>query len=354
MVTADVMARALAPRESPFESRHLRLSETGQCQRKRVYRALGYEPRESPELQGLFASGHVWEQWACRLLGALFPDALYEDPAAGKTQLCIEVPEYGAQGHCDFWSPSTGFLAECKNVRIGALHMGLPKDDHVSQTQAYLHFLTKAVNAEPIAQRTFPDFMPHAEILYIPREDPAQYRAYPVEYRPERGQEIEEELFFLRNCIDYETIPDRPAKADPRTFPCFYSTSDYDVHCPFHEYCWSFSIEKTLPQTPTANVTCESLVFDYQLLRNERSEMAARDKELKEAQARLEAAMSRYFPEGSKSAISVAGLQVSRTLVERTSYAVEKAISAGAVSREALEPFASVSSSWRHYVKGVK
>jgi len=130
MIAADVLKQHFDASMAPkFDTKNLRLSETGQCQRRRVYRALGYEPRETPELQGIFQSGHVWEQWAASLLAVRFPDALYEDPAAGKEQICLEVPEFGAQGHCDFLSPSEGLLVECKNIRIGALHFGLPKED---------------------------------------------------------------------------------------------------------------------------------------------------------------------------------------------------------------------------------
>ncbi len=329
MITEILEKRFAEVLQPKFDPKELRLSEVGACPRMQVLRALGYTGHQNKEVAGLFESGHVWEEWAVNLLRRRFADGMPGRP--GDPQQVVIAP-YGAVGHIDFWSPSEKLIVECKCVRIGAKSMGLPKKENIKQVQAYLHYF------RPDAR---------AEILYVFREDPRQSVAYPVRYNPGIGREIEAHLKRLRESIDAGEIPERPY-GSPMTFPCFYSTKDYDVYCPFHVKCWEDfqgpEVGTLDPEDPEAGRKVE----EYLAVLAQRKDLQEMMNALDDNKKGMERAIGHYMPAGEEKArLAYGGTILTRTMVNTTTYDVKKAIQAGAISAEAVEPFKKPSSYYR-------
>lgn len=225
IATEAVQAYYEKARRPKFNPAEFRLSESGDCRRKRVLKAMGVDPTHTApeETFRTMETGHLWENWLV--------ERIRERGLPVATQVVVETP-YGASGHIDavVVTDAGKLIVECKAVSQWA--KDLPDARHVQQVQAYLHFYGR--------QRG----ITQAEIVYIHRENGAGPFPYPVEYDPEAGAAIEAELRELRAHVERKDPPQIPDGMAADKFPCYYKTRQYEVHCPFWGHCWAPPVEK--------------------------------------------------------------------------------------------------------------
>jgi hypothetical protein len=97
----------------------------------------------------------------------------------------------------------------------------------VQHAQALLHFAGRQQGVE------------RAQLLYMHRETGAGPFVYHIEYDPVQGRLIEMDLESLRMLVDQERAPEVPAGQTSFSYPCWYKTKAYEVHCPYWGHCWS-------------------------------------------------------------------------------------------------------------------
>lgn len=208
-------------REPRYDHRELRLSETGDCARKRVLKAMGVpQTHQIPEAAlRVMETGNLWEQWLIK--------RIEETAIAFSAQVEVRTM-YGASGHIDLMvlGGDGPEINEVKAVSMWAKAMPDPK--HVDQVQAYLHFHGRH---HRIAR---------ARILYIHRDNGQGPFEYVIDYDPARGAAIEADLAILRGMVDAGDVPPIPEGHTPTSFPCWYESKQqkYQVHCQWFGHCW--------------------------------------------------------------------------------------------------------------------
>jgi CRISPR/Cas system-associated exonuclease Cas4 (RecB family) len=219
IVVQAVKAYYERARQPRFPSSELRLSETGDCPRKRVLLAIGAQPTHHLPEESLrtMETGRLWEEW---LVARIRETVKFID-----TQVVVETP-YGATGHIDIVvaAPDGWVIVEVKAVSQWAKE--LPDPRHVAQVQAYLHFWGRHHGVT------------RAQIVYIHRETGGGPFPYDIEYSPAMGQAIEEALAELRAMVEAQRVPDIPAEMERDKFPCYFRTKTHEVHCQFYGHCW--------------------------------------------------------------------------------------------------------------------
>ncbi len=236
--------------EPSFHPGELRLSEVGRCKRAQVLRVLGYEAKEFNETTaGYFEGGNIHEDYVVNL----YRKAEIEI----EQQITVPTP-YGATGHADIDLPD-GTIVEVKYVGKSSFENGIPKDEHIWQVMAYLHFLGRK----------------QGELVYV-TSHPLRCRAIPVYYTEEAGQQIEATLSELRECIDTETLP--PIEFEPDAYPCSWFDQNERQTCPYFEHCHANTYDLLFPVT--AEDAMLDLIQDYVEVKAKIAECEASVKEL--------------------------------------------------------------------------
>ena len=324
MTTEALYRELLAERaaRTKFDPAEIRLSEVGGCGRRQTLRALGYTADAPTEVQqSIFFSGEEHEDTIYALWAARFPRRV-------RRQVPVKTP-YGT-GHIDIWVAPLRLIVESKSVQAKARSF-LPMEHHLWQVRAYMHFWGHARGAS-------------AEIAYRLKET-GEILTFPVDYRPEHGAEIERRLLAIKAAITTGTPLAVPEGYRPTEFPCAW----YDrlhgemVHCPFWSHCWEHQMTKKDGKEPALTLEGElgKVVIEYaQLdarLRSLRDQVKAVEKDMEP----LEAALKGLMDGAGVNRVEGGGWEVRRSQVApSTYYDVKAALEAGAVSEEALAPFA--------------
>jgi hypothetical protein len=306
-----------------FNSHEFRLSESKACPRMRVLRVLGYIPADHDLITaGYFERGRIMEEWVARLYTEAYPHRT-------RRQVEVKTP-FGDTGHIDIF-----FLAERRIVEVKSVgpSVDIPKEEHIWQVQAYLHFF-KDASGERKADT--------AEIVYV-REGSLKTNVYPVYYRADVGLRIERELEELHKMAGAQKLPAIPYEADE--FPCSFMTRDGEQKCPWFEYCHDHVLDTTIPEKADEALT--ALIDEYANICIDLKKTAGLEERKKALQAQMAALMGEgtdfTSPKGS----------VKRTYINgRTTYDMEAAIQCGVVPQEALAPFTKTGAGyWKWTVK---
>jgi len=297
MKTFEIIAKELNRRHGQFDPTEIRPSAIGHCARQEVYRVLGYEgnPDAMKALQGVAYLGHIIEENLALLYAQEFDDAV--------PQYEIETP-YGVKAHCDIWVPSLQRDIEVKSISVKAKKYGLPKDEHLKQLMLRLHLNKKYLGADPVG-----------EIVYFFREtmfDPETMApvVIPVYYDPIAGQELEDRLLWIMQCIDNHVLPEQEGRS-PDHYPCKSSTTFYDVECPYRELCWEVVEEE--PAKP-ASVGLD-LVKRYVELQDKRNKLNFEVKALTEEMQEIEERLNAIFEQEKADKLAFGQWEVKKTLV---------------------------------------
>lgn len=324
--------------ERKFSPTEIRLSESGTCLRKRALRALGFEGRPlSEEDAATFEEGNLMEDFLAKVLEERYPGRV-------ERQVPVPVKSPGlppCEGHVDFllWeernlveggldSYRLPRIVECKTVNRHSAAFGLPKEEHILQVQAYMHFgrfgpVGVACNK--------------AEIVYFLKGRRLDWRVFPVIYSPTVGLQIEDDLHTLWTYVKDGDIPSIPDGYAHDAYPCYWRTvsEGTEHYCEMYDHCWDREVETAT----TLAVQVSDLVREYADLRRRHSQLVAEAEEIKERLRPLEEKLAGALG-GQSGVLEADGVRVRGTFVRgRITYDVDAAILSGAVSEEALAPF---------------
>lgn len=119
---------------------YLHPSSAAYCLNKQIFEFLGIETQISPELEKIFAIGHMVHdkvQTAWRNAGILY-----------STEQILQLPEYYISGHADgigVWNGQK-FVLEIKSINSNGFKGNLPKREHIEQVQIYMWVLELPVS----------------------------------------------------------------------------------------------------------------------------------------------------------------------------------------------------------------
>lgn len=347
LTSAVISERLAAVLDSKFDPREWRLSESGGCQRKRVLRVLGYEADEfSEETAGYFERGNILERWLVEQ---------FERQLPGQVATQVEVIGPGCLGHMDIFMPTQPLIVEVKTANESAEQFGLPKAEHLMQVQSYLHFGRK--NGVRVPGQPEPIVLPddtRAEIVYFLLGRHLRHVAFPVEYNPAVGEEIERNLLTLQEMAGREEVPDVPAEYDAGRFPCSWRHGE--VTCPFYRHCWSEVATEPAPAVDDADAA--RLFAEYREAKARYTTANDEADTLKQQVRFLEDHLADIFAgrQVDKGALQAGGVQISRSPVAgRVTYNMEGAALAGAVDLARLEQFRQIGAGYTRWtVKATK
>lgn len=320
-----VEARLSEVLESKFDSRELRLSESGACPRRRVARALGLPfDEDTQEDAEYYERGNVNEAWVVQMFREAFPRKC-------RTQVEVHTPT-GEVGHIDLWFPEQALVVEIKSVSLGAKE--LPRPEHVYQVQAYLHFYRDSKGRRKASK---------AEIVYIKWGAGLKCEAYPVLYDPEAGAKIEAELKTLHKYIERNELPAIPEGYKPEKYPCSWRNRQGIVRCPRWSACW-----ESIEEVPALNAP--ELADDlarYYTIHNHLRELKASQKALESSLAILQQRLAAVFDAHQVSEVQAGGYSLKRThTAGRVSYDLAAAMKANVITPEQLAGFEKVSAGY--------
>ena len=338
-------------KQSDFDTTEFRLSETGQCQRKRMLKALRYKPEEVSQAEAeYFERGNTLENWLVNQIVAKYPRKT-------RKQQKVITP-WGDVGHIDIWFPNPPdkppTIIEVKSVSEKARYYNLPYDDHVSQVQAYMHFLR---NSQGVRRCN------RAEIIYIFFGRRFTYKTFVVPYDELKGKKIEKELQQLHQWKNEGYIPPIPEDKKPFEYPCFWTTSDDEEHtCPMYRYCWGPEVVETegvQKYEPVDDPAIKELFAQYKQVQSEYSRANKEVNRLKTQKKNLEAALKKAYDLRNTDSLVANNLQLKRVKISgRTYWDPEKAYKLGLINEDILNSIKSVSSQgssyYRWYMKEVK
>ncbi len=196
-----------------FDTREIRLSEVGTCERKVTARIAGVPGAEHDSgVLGTFEAGRYWERW---LLDAYRAMGYYVDSD-------IEVETQYGTGHIDakIVEPPQQKLLEVKSIK-NRMAGKLPQASHRKQLMLYLHFYGVRHGIRD------------GELAYVLKDD-FSVQSYHVPYDPEEAAELVAVLDRIKAHKDNGTIAPIPVDMQPGSFPCKWSTGQ----CPYWDNCW--------------------------------------------------------------------------------------------------------------------
>ncbi|MBE3576914.1 MAG: hypothetical protein IMX00_04415 [Limnochordales bacterium] len=344
-VTEELIQNRLrAVLQPKFDRAEFRLSEVGKCPRMRVMRVLGYEEQPPTEEDArYFERGHIAEAWVVQQYRRTYPRHT-------RAQMKVHTP-YGT-GHIDLWFPGKALIVEVKSVGRWSFDNAIPRDEHIAQVQAYLHFFR-----DHKGQRR----ADHAELVYVDM-DTLRMRVFPVQYDPTQGEAIEKELEQLTRMANLGQLP--PVTYFPDQEPCVTHTPQGVKRCPFWQHCHS----ETDPFDPLYSGKPDEealqLIAQYREVKSKLDELEKSHKQateplrakVTELQEALDAVYDRL---GVDETIAPDGTTVKRTKVPgRLTWDLDSAEKAGVFTSEmkqALLPFAKQTGGYTRWtLKGGK
>lgn len=312
---------------SKFDSRELRLSESGGCPRLRAAKLSGAVDDERDTWDArYFLAGRLIEREVRSWFSQEFPRRCRQE---------VEVTHPLGKGHIDLWFPAMRWIVEIK-ATLAPDAAGLPRQTHVKQATSYLHFFRDADG------RRRADY---ATIAYLILGRPIQLRPFPVVYRPELGEAIEREMAEIARYAADGTLPEAPEEYSPFAPPCRWKMAGKSRLCPLWDQCWREEV--TGGQADKDTVLLEgdlaALATEYVANWHEKHEA--------ERQAEEIAATLNEHKEAITSALLALGAKkgkvgdVTLTRIEqkgRTTYHVPDAILCGAIEETTMAPFTNI------------
>ena len=304
--------------DTPLNPYELRLSEAGACQRMRVLRLMG-EPETSKFPAHLRLQGQIVEDWVSRMLG-------------GTAVRQFEITHQRGTGHADFLTPS-GELWEAKKVSIGAMKR-VPLESHLKQVQAMLHFWFGVQGEKP-----------PAKLIYVPWENFFEYRIFPVEYSPELGKAIEQEMKELWTMFEQRDPPGVPEGFKDDDYPCYYESWSHEIKCQFWGSCWTERREKEIIQDSLIAAKLEEWSKKKEVKKSMAGDIEMVDDSIKEIQKMLDPHFDRW---GGK--LSTGIYEAKRVAMSRESFDLKTAELAG-FNREQWKEYIKKSEFNQYYLK---
>lgn len=328
------------------------------CHREISFRLNGEkgDPRAVQQL-ALMESGKIFEDWISGIVRGWYGKGQCERNK--KVNYCsrCDRAELGALwkrckicggpfdlvGHMDMWVPTARVVYEFKEVKEGG-EKYLPKADHLSQLQVYL----KALFLNGV-----PD--PEGRLVYGIRGQVNTVKSFTVKPSDEQWERAQGNLRRLLGFRDGKTVASVAEGMAPDTFPCFWETRGkgaYQVKCRFWDRCWAGA---GLPGEIQYPPLAEAEAVAGRLMGYE-ERVKALKKEVEEAEEKRDVertSIGLLMDRLGVDAAVAGGVSVKRVFMGgKVTYAVEEAIGAGAVDREAIEPFKRVGGDYlRWYVK---
>ena len=336
-------------KRSDFDPSNFRLSNTGKCERMRMLKVLGYSSDDIDQSTAeTFERGNLLEDWIVEQFIKRFPR---------KTRKQIEVPTpYGDVGHMDIWFPNPEdkepTIIEVKSVHEKARYY-LPKEDHINQVQAYMHFFTDS-RGQRKAER--------AELTYIFFGRKLETITYEIKYNELTGRKIEKELKKLHKWRDEGYIPGIPEDKSPDLFPCFWLTSDGNSgNCPFYEHCWSGEMTGEYEDIPVFDndPVLRDLLDKYKTIKDDYSAYNKEVNNLKKIKSELEKVIDKNLKLRKTDKALVGNLSIKKTEVPgRIYWKPERALQQGLIDDDTLEKIkeaSDLSSGYtRFYLKSIE
>jgi len=321
---------------SDFDFQEFRLSETGSCSRMRVLKACGYEPTKelTQDDARYFERGNLLETWIADRYRERHPRKL-------RKQVEVETP-LGDVGHIDFWWPEKERIIEVKSTSERITHFDLPRPEDRAQVMAYMHFFTDYRGERRCDE---------AEVAYVLYGRKLDIRPVLVQYDPDEGQKIEEELRHLHERANQKDIPAIPDDASPLAYPCFWTTKDESDHfCRMYEHCWG--PDPVDAEEVEEDPTIQQILAEYKKVCDNYSQANKRTRHLKDTKKEIETALERHFDMRDADALKAEGVQVRRVPMSgRTYWKPDKALEQGLIDEETLEAIESVSSKSSGYTR---
>jgi hypothetical protein len=281
LASSDLILRKMEESQERFDPTHIRPSAISSCARKQVYAALGYPANEEAmrELEGIAFLGNLLDRSLADFWSRMYPGKTYR-------QFELRTP-YGIVAHPDIWVPGLNLDVEVKSVSVGAKYYGLPKPEHVDQLQLRLHFHHKYRKKEGV----------RGEIIYFFREtflDPESWAplSFPIEYDPEKGQELETRLNYIMECVERKELPEREG-TNPDYFPCKSKTKYLQAECPYRDACWEGHTEEPATLVQEAEEILQRYAELDGMRKNLQKNADAVKAELQELQEQLNAIFDR-------------------------------------------------------------
>lgn len=305
-------------RESRFDPTDIRLSEAAHCPRRQTLRILGYEG-EPPTLdqQAVFDLGHEHEErmadlWRERYGG----DAVLRE---------VEVRTPFGTGHIDALVVPEKRLVEFKTTKARSVPY-LPLEEHVAQATLYLHYHVIPLWGDEAT----------AEIAYRIKET-GRVLSFPLRYDPGLAARLVERLEAVKDAVEFGAPLPVPKGYSLDQFPCgWWDDAGSFQTCPFWRHCWT-------AEAPEGDADGRAGELLSRLREAEDAYRRAADglEEAKRARDAARAAVGRIMDETGENTLRAGGVEATRIRASGwTTWDVKAAIEAGAVSEEALRPFA--------------
>ena len=272
-------------RESDFDPRNFRLSNTGKCQRMRMLKVLGYSSKSvDKETAEIFERGNLLEAW-------LVTQFVKSHPRKTRNQIEVYTP-FGDIGHMDIWYPKPKdkppTIIEVKSVHEKAASQ-LPKEDHLNQVQAYLHFFTDS-KGNRRANR--------AELIYIFYGRKLSTKTFEIKYNSLKGKRIEKELKKLHTWKSKSYVPKIPNDKTADSFPCFWLTPEKKAKtCPYYQHCWIKVKTNKYQGVPVFDddKTLKSILKHYQSVKKNYKKVNEKSKKLKSKKKEIEYLLAQHL-----------------------------------------------------------
>lgn len=243
-ISEEALRNAMHPdNRKKFDSKEVRLSAIGTCQKKQVLGALeGMDPIAWQYDQG----GHILQQALADMLRTQGHNILEEVEVKhpfgfAHIDIIIRSPEYG-KGY------TAQHIIECKTIRCSGFQYSLPKENNVLQVKGQMMFLEE--------EQGFP---PTAEIIYMCRDHMGEhFKAFTVPFPTLKERlDIRKRLQTVAQSIANNYTPDKPFEKPQ--WECGWKTREggelKEIRCPFWDRCWEK--EPAKPPVPVREVTDE-------------------------------------------------------------------------------------------------
>jgi hypothetical protein len=207
-ISEEIMREAIDNRNR-YDSKEVRLSAIGLCQRKQILGAIeGTSPIDFTYDEG----GHALQERLFNRIKEKFPQAQEE----------VEIKHPFGSGHADIVIPELNLIVEVKTCKDEAFSYDLPKEAHVLQVKAQMLF----------------SGIKNSEIIYLCRAHFGEhFKAFNVPFPDGEALEIQDKLAVVAEGIATNTPT--PVPFDSPSWQCKYRTSEGEISCEFYSKCWN-------------------------------------------------------------------------------------------------------------------
>ena len=213
----DALRKYFNESKPTFDSKHIRVSGIGYCQRLQVAKALGMVSTAQTIEHYYSHVGHMCEE----LLGLAWPTA--------ERQINVPIPNHDAFTHPDFYFSASRNAVECKTVEDDALpRLTKPKTAAHKQVLLNWHYWSVAS-----LQQKAPQVPERYWVVYCGRNGWAMNRKwFEVKYDRQEADELDRTFQDSLLHVKLGTLPPRLPKMG---WECKTHTG---AQCAMYDYCW--------------------------------------------------------------------------------------------------------------------